>query len=408
MDSFAQPARASTGVRISGQLQLPARAAAHGALADLIRQGQYQLALSALATVLRQAPDDTEALHLAFQAHAELRQWQPALDHLERLLALKPHSPRWARAKANTLSNAQRHEEAARLGATLLKGPDDVPMLDLLKVCHFHLGHVEQAREYGQMALHAKDAAALRQAVVPARPHTTPPLPTTRQADDRRKVIAFSLWGSGKKYLYGAMVNSLLAPYIYPGWQLRFYLGAGVPPETVRLLQQAGAEVIEAHKLFPQIPGYFWRFLVMSDPSVERFLCRDCDCRLSADEAWLVHEWLASGHGFHVIRDHLLHSDLMLAGLWGGSPLPGFDVAAEIAGFFKGQTSNAYHQDQRFLGEVLWPRLRSNVLVHDSHYHLDGVATRPITHRSIDHLGFGHVNNAALDEEARRLQLPRL
>jgi hypothetical protein len=54
--------------------------------------------------------------------------------------------------------------------------------------------------------------------------------------------------------------------------------------------------------------GLFQRFLVMNDPTVGRFLVRDCDARLSVAEAELVRQWIDSDQPFHVVRDHALHN----------------------------------------------------------------------------------------------------
>ena len=37
------------------------------------------------------------------------------------------------------------------------------------------------------------------------------------------KIIAMSLYGTGKVYLQGAIANAILLPQIYPEWILRIY-----------------------------------------------------------------------------------------------------------------------------------------------------------------------------------------
>ena len=43
----------------------------------------------------------------------------------------------------------------------------------------------------------------------------------------------------------------------------------------------------------------------MNDPTVGRFLVRDCDARLSVAETDLVRQWIDSGYPFHAVRDHV-------------------------------------------------------------------------------------------------------
>ncbi len=66
----------------------------------------------------------------------------------------------------------------------------------------------------------------------------------------------------------------------------------------------------------------------MNDSTVGRFPVRDCDARLSQEEAKLVKEWIDSAQPFHVIRGHILHNALIMAGLWGGRTDTGIDIVA--------------------------------------------------------------------------------
>jgi hypothetical protein len=50
---------------------------------------------------------------------------------------------------------------------------------------------------------------------------------------------------------------------------------------------------------------------------VDIFLSRDLDSRFSEREVAAVDEWLKSEETFHVMRDHELHTNEMLAGMWG-------------------------------------------------------------------------------------------
>jgi hypothetical protein len=64
---------------------------------------------------------------------------------------------------------------------------------------------------------------------------------------------------------------------MYDGWTARFYCDASVPPQALDALRKLDAQVVmiedERLKKFRSM----WRFLVMDDPGVEYFLCRDTD-----------------------------------------------------------------------------------------------------------------------------------
>jgi len=118
----------------------------------------------------------------------------------------------------------------------------------------------------------------------------------------------------------------------------------------------------------PDRPGHhrlLWRFLVLDDPAVRWFLVRDADSVLSTKERVTVDAWLASGRCFHVMRDNLTHTDLILAGMWGGvgNILPS---PTELFRFRTGWRIENDHVDQDLLSDTVWPTIRHSLLVHDS------------------------------------------
>ena len=221
-----------------------------------------------------------------------------------------------------------------------------------------------------------------------------------------QNVIAFSLWGPVAFYSYGAMINLVLARTVYPGWTCRFYVGADVPGACVAFLADNGADVRRIEDEYPGV-GLFQRFLVMNDPGVGRFLVRDCDARLSAAEAELVRQWIESGYPFHVVRDHVLHSELMIGCLWAGRTDCGIDIVDLMRRYFSGQPVARYGHDQFMLGRMLWPLIRDRALVHDKYYRLPGVHTIPLRDPK-SHFGGGHQNIARVLAEAEQLGIPRV
>jgi hypothetical protein len=217
----------------------------------------------------------------------------------------------------------------------------------------------------------------------------------------------FSLWGTAPFYAYGAMINLVLARTIYPDWNCRFYVAADVPRPCVIFLRDNGADVRNMEVEYPAV-GLFQRFLVMNDPSVGRFLVRDCDARLSQAEAGLVQQWIDSGKPFHVVRDHVLHNELMIGCTWAGRTDCGIDIVELMRCYFNrtGGPTARYGHDQMMLGLKLWPIIRGDCLVHDKYYRLPGVDTVPLPDPS--HFGAGHQNIEAVLNEAKNLGIPRL
>jgi tetratricopeptide (TPR) repeat protein len=366
----------------------------------LLRAGRNDEAIVQLCSIGIVRPDDLEARELLFDALFQKRDWAPALVLAEQLDRAQPGNARLQKAVIATLSNMKRFDEAiAKASQYLERHGEDLTILDALKVAHFYTGKIERAIGYGQRALDLRDqeACALPRTVSMTEPKAPP---------SGKNVISFSLWGPAPFYSYGAMINLVLSREVYPGWSCRFYVDAAVPPACVGFLRDNGAEVRHIEHEYPGV-GLFQRFLVMNDSTVGRFLVRDCDARLSAAEADLVAQWIDSGHPFHVVRDHVLHNELMIGCTWAGRTDCGIDIVELMRRYFTNGPTAKYGHDQRMLGLLLWPLIRDRCLVHDKHYRLAGVETVPL--RDPDsHFGAGHQNINAVLEEVDRLGIPRL
>lgn len=238
---------------------------------------------------------------------------------------------------------------------------------NLLATALGHLGRLEQSRWHGSRCLECKDALT---AGVPGRDLRSCPLPRFDPGWPESQIISFSLFGTDPKYGQGAVRNAEAAPFLYPGWTCRFHVDASVGTEVVEQLQSRGAQVIRMAPEWPAAShGTLWRFLVADDPGVRRWIVRDADSLLNLREATAVQEWLASDRHFHLMRDHFDHSELVLAGLWGGvhGALPPLQ---SLIGEFLASRPGVLNRtaDQELLREVLWPTIRTSVLMHDSQF----------------------------------------
>ena len=89
-------------------------------------------------------------------------------------------------------------------------------------------------------------------------------------------------------------------------------------------------------------------------------LVADCLARIDAVDAWL-----ASRQWFHTMRDWPTHTDLLLAGMWGGvgGVLP---PVGTLLGAYTAWRIENDHVDQDVLSEAVWPIARQSILIHDS------------------------------------------
>ena len=365
-----------------------------------LRAGKNDEAIVQLCAMVVIRPDDPVARELLFDAFFQKHDWPPALALIEQLVGSQPDTVRLQKALIITLSNMKRYDEAiARALQYAERYGEDLTILDVLKVAHFYTGKTEAAIRYGQRGIEMRDTQACR--LPAAGTLTEPGGPPSGQ-----NVISFSLWGAAPHYCYGAMINLVLSRTVYPGWACRYYLDASVPRACAAFLSDNGADVRNIEDEYPGV-GLFQRFLVMNDPAVGRFQVRDCDARLSAPEADLVRQWIESGYPFHVVRDHVLHNELMIGCLWAGRTDCGIDIVALMRRYFAGTPTARYGHDQFMLGRQLWPLIRNRCLVHDKYYRLAGVNTVALTDPQ-SHFGAGHQNLKAVLGEVEALGIPRL
>jgi hypothetical protein len=193
-----------------------------------------------------------------------------------------------------------------------------------------------------------------------------PPAPFD-PAQPAQNVISYVLWGDAPRYHAPLRENLRVRNHLFPAWTIRVYVDRSMPENQRKELQQAGAQVIvkEQPAGEPLARRLAWRYDVLADPGVKRFLVRDADSLLTVKERVAVDDWLRSGKHFHLMRDFRTHTDLVLAGLWGGvgGILP---APAKLWEHFKPWRVENDHVDQDLLTGTVWPTLKQSCLIHDS------------------------------------------
>ncbi len=359
--------------------------------------GQQAQALELLEKAVAIQPDHVDALSNLAVLLRNSAQLAPAVERLQQALALDPHH---ADANYNlgvTLIEMSREAEAVEyLKAAVRANPDHhLAQANLARALN-HTGQVQEALVHGQRTLQIKDqqaCQAYQQLGLPNLKRSLQVKPFDPQAK-RRNIISFSLFGTSPLYTEGAIINARLAPYFYPEWTLRFYCDRQVPQGVIQELETLGAEIVFFENRGPGW-GLFRRFLVANE-DVDRFLCRDCDSRLNVQERVAVDRWLQSKKPFHIMRDAPFHTELMLAGLWGGVG----GVLPSLAPLVEKVYAEHEHKwmDQDFLRNFVWPMIKGHSLIHDSHYRLHGAEKFPKVGRRPSYLHVGAVESVTAAE----------
>jgi hypothetical protein len=217
---------------------------------------------------------------------------------------------------------------------------------------------------------------------------------------NKRRIISFSLYGDNPKYQKGALDNLRLAHELYPGWTCRFHVSQGISPSIVCKLKEEGGEVITKIRK-DGVHGTFWRFLPASDRELDILLVRDIDSRLSKREVLAVQEWIKSGKRFHIMRDHPFHIQLIMAGMWGcrGNILYNLPRLVWLWRLMRLITGQRAHrkgkgQDQVFLSQMVYPRIKNDVLIHSEYVCFEGEQVCPFPSPRKDFEFVGEIINA--------------
>ena len=232
----------------------------------------------------------------------------------------------------------------------------------MTEVCHY-LGLEAERKKYGALAIELK-----KQQVIHAPQLDIPQQrPQFNSAQPEQNIIAFSLFGGDPRYCETALLNVDYAKQVYPAWTCRYYVNQSVPIEIQQRLQAKGAQVVQVTPQQQQYSGLMWRFAVIDDPEVKFFLLRDADSLISYREAAAVDAWLNSDQWFHCMRDSFSHSELLLAGMWGGCVGVFAHIQQQIQDYV---TTDHYLSarviDQHFLRYCLWPTISQSLMSHDS------------------------------------------
>jgi len=246
----------------------------------------------------------------------------------------------------------------------------------LTEVCGW-LGKTKEVEIYGKRSLQIADEKYNRSFSWDIRNKEN----KTFSANPTKNIISFSLFGAQPKYCETMIRNVLIAKELYPEWTCRIYLDNSVPEQVWIRLRSHGAQLIDMSEDKCLLPT-MWRFLVIDDVNIERYLIRDADALLSERENAAVQDWIESGKCFHHMRDYFSHTDLLLAGMWGGVTGIFPSIYPLMQNFVQTYTGNTRFTDQCFLKGVLWSTIRKSLLNHDEIFYFYNAKNWP-PHRPI-------------------------
>lgn len=169
------------------------------------------------------------------------------------------------------------------------------------------------------------------------------------------------------------------AQYFYPDWRVRVYYHD---------INKTIDEIIQIENYYKNVDfcdvfnipflgnihsymsGRLHRFIPIADHFVDIYMSRDIDSPILQREIVSVNQWLLSNKLYHIIRDHPLHYDVILAGLWAFKVYQNETMRNELRKRLLSKSIiNCYNPmsgDLDFIYDYIWPIAQNQSLQHDS------------------------------------------
>jgi hypothetical protein len=347
--------------------------------------GQYPAALAIVDLVLSMNPVDLDALLARINILRNAKLLDAAKSAIEATAPVIADAGN-AIAEADfayergcfILQQAGRLAEALECFRDAVRaGSDNVDHCSAMCSTLCWLDRYDEAIEWRQKILHMRAAevdCAPEDVITAGRPKEFDP------ARPERNIVSYCLFGNDPYFHQCAITNARVTPVMFPEFTARFYCAPDLPGNVLEALAAAGAQVMISQNHggegMSPMAGTFWRFLTFDDPDVDVVLCRDVDSPILPRERAAIDMWLAGSAPFYGLRDHPIHAELLLAGLWGGftGVLPPLGpLASKII-----QIDHTKFADQTFLRTVIWPRVRDHAILSiDSFPSLAGAVDFP-------------------------------
>jgi len=203
-----------------------------------------------------------------------------------------------------------------------------------------------------------------------------------------KKVFSFSLYGNDPIYTIGTLKNVKIIKKLFPGWFVYIYTNKK-NDSLINELKSLGGIIKEEND-----EGWYnstWRFKPISEEDVSVMVCRDSDSRINERDVIGINEWLDSDYNYHIIRDHPIgHRWRINAGMWGSKKTDYIkDIPKYIVEYKKNYTRSIGKTfDQEFLGDVIYPNIVNNSLIHDEYYNMERHSKKMDHDRKTNHFAF--------------------
>jgi len=208
-------------------------------------------------------------------------------------------------------------------------------------------------------------------------------------------VFSFSLYGDQDKYTKGMVRNCDMIKERFPDAIVYIYIASDVPSFYRELLASYSNVKLIPVERNEGSSNMYDRFLTIDDESTDIMFVRDADSRVHERDACCIEDFIKENKALHIIRDNKNHNRRIMGGMFGiRKSLFPYSMANLIKEWQQTHTdiNTRYGSDQRFLADIIYPRFKNSMLVHDRYHCFKEEDVVPFRYPIVDHLFIGQVH----------------
>jgi hypothetical protein len=181
-------------------------------------------------------------------------------------------------------------------------------------------------------------------------------------------VFSFCVYGSEDRYCKGMIENIHIIQTLFPSFEIWIYYNDSLPSSYLSMyISYSNVKCIYSTKKGADL--MMERLFAFDDASVDICFIRDADSRVFERDAWCIQSFLTSSYSSHIIRD--FKNNLIQGGTLG---LKKGCISYGIQSLYNAWlqlddhyvSREDYMSDQRFLKDILYPRVKDTSLIHSS------------------------------------------
>lgn len=185
-------------------------------------------------------------------------------------------------------------------------------------------------------------------------------------------IVTYSLFQNNPKQTLGIIENCNEINKRFPFMFIKIYITNDIPVECIETLSKfEHVELIKVEKRENKL-NMLDCFLTIDDEDTDVMIVRDSNNRVHERDACCIEDFLNDSKALHIIRDHPKHISRIMSGMFAiRKSLFPYTMKHLIDEWIISKKSDSLRDscDTIFANQVLYPKLKHSLLVHDDNNH---------------------------------------